>query len=205
MPFVTIDGVAPQVISGIGETIHIDDFTPITGVAKYKGCFIRVRKKSTDNVNLPFDTILLSNGSAWSATETVGTDTFNNKPLGIIGSYPEKINDVDGGNCQGKLTVHLLSGKQPIYVAFRLVNSSYNYIQPTLDMIGKQVAIHGKQENIGGTNYIVPVVSQSGVSSPNAFYVKDVIIPPKLANALSQKDYGWVVVALHQNFIVEPF
>jgi hypothetical protein len=204
MPFMGIDEVAPRIVGGKRRIVYLDDFNTITGVAKYKGCFVRRRRLGTD-VDPPIDTIRLTNGAQWSAVETSGSDNYNNKPFGIITSYPEKINEVEGGNSLGKLSVCLLGGRQPVRVAFRLVNSSYNYIRPTPDLVGKQLYIHGKQENIGGTNYIIPVVSQTG--SGTRFYVADIVPPPKLTNSLlgTERELGWVVLVLDTNFFAEPF
>jgi hypothetical protein len=207
MAFFSIEEVAPQVIEGLGDVINVDDFNLVTGVAKYRGCFVRMRKRSGDDVNLPFDTIYLTNGAGWLPTETAGSYSYSNKPFGIIGSYPEKINDVGSGGIQGKLSIHLLGEHQPVYVAFRYVDGSYNYIQPTPDLVGKKLYIHGKQETINGNNYIVPVASQTSVSGASSFTVDRIITPPKLVGDLlgSQKDVGWVVLALDFNFISEPY
>jgi len=205
--FLSLEEVAPRVLAGIGETANIDDFNTITGIGKYRGCFVRMRKRSGDDVNLPFDTILLANNTGWRPTESAGGHTFSNRPFGIIGNYPEKLNEPDGGGIHGKLTVHILGGRQPIYVAIRYVDNAYNIAQPTTGLIGRQLYIHGKQVNVGGTNYIVPVASLTAVSGVEPFFVDDIILPPKLVGDLvgSDRDRGWVVLALDHNFISEPY
>jgi len=205
--FLSLEEIAPRVWSGVGETAHIDDFNTITGVGKYRGCFVRVRRLSGDNVNLPFDTIRLSNNTGWLPTETVGNDTYNNRPFGIIGSYPQRINEPDGGGVHGRLTVHLLSGRQPVYVAFRYIDGSFNFTRPTPSLIGRRLFIYGKQVNIGGINYVVPVASLAGVTGVEPFYVEDVILPPRPMRDMlpPQREYGWVLLALDHNFISEPF
>jgi hypothetical protein len=207
MPFLSIDDVAPRVLKGISETVNVDDFNTITGVAKYRGCFVRMRKRSGDDVNLPFDTVYLASNAGWTPTETSGSYTYSNKPFGIIGSYPAKIKDVDSGGIQGKLTVHLLGGRQPIYVAFRYVDGSYNYAPVTPNLIGTRLYIHGKQETVGEGTFIVPVASQTSVTGASPFYVDQVIKPPKLVGDVigSNADVGWVVLALDHNFISEPY
>jgi hypothetical protein len=205
--FLSLEEVAPHVLTGISETVNVDDFNTITGIGKYRGCFVRIRRRSGDNTNLPFDTIFLQNGAGWLGTETSGSDTFNNKPIGIIGSYPERINDVESGGIHGKLTIHLLGGRQPVYVAFRFVNNSYDFIRPSVSLIGRRLYIHGKQVNIRGTNYIVPVASQTAVTGADPFYVRNLLLPAGLVRSLigSQRDLGWVVLALDHNFFSEPF
>jgi hypothetical protein len=205
--FLSIEEVAPRVISGISETINVDDFNVITGVPKYRGAFVRIRKLSGDDTSFPYDTIVLSNGTAWVPTETVGTSTYNNRPFGIIGSYPQKINEPDGGGIQGKLTIHVLGGRQPAYVAFRFVDNAYNFTRPPESLIGRRVYIHGKQVNITGTNFIVPVASTTSITGVEPLYVKDIIMVPRLVRSLlpAQRDVGWVLLALDHNFLREPF
>jgi len=207
MSFLNLEEAAPRVLAGIGETVNVDDFNPITGIGKYRGCFVRMRKRSGDDVNLPFDTIFLTDATGWRPTETAGSFNYSNRPFGIIGNYPEKINEPDGGGIHGKLTIHLLGGRQPIYVAFRYVDNAYNFVQPTESLIGRGLYIHGKQVNVGGTNYIVPVASLTGVTGVDPFYVDDVLLPSTLVNDLvgNQRDLGWVVLALDHNFISEPY
>jgi len=205
--FLSIEEVAPHVWSGIGQTVNIDDFNTITGITKYRGSFVRVRRLSGDTTNLPFDTVFLANNTGWLPTEAVGSDNYNNRPFGIIGSYPQRINEPDGGGIHGKLTVHLLSGKQPVYVAFRYVDNSWNFVRPTPDLVGRRLFIHGKQVNIGGVNYIFPVASLRSVTGAESFYVNEVVLPPRLMRDMlpAQRDFGWVVLALDHNFISEPF
>jgi hypothetical protein len=207
MSFLNIEQVAPRVLTGIGETVNVDDFNIVTGIGKYRGCFVRMRKRSGDDTNLPFDTLFLANGAGWRPTETAGGFSYSNKPFGIIGSYPEKINEPDSGGIHGKLTIHLLGGRQPIYVGFRYVDNDYNIVQPTESLIGRRLYIHGKQVNVGGTNYIVPVASLTAVTDVDPFYVDDVLLPSTLVNDLvgNQRDLGWVVLALDHNFISEPY
>jgi hypothetical protein len=207
MSFLSLEEVAPRVLTGISETVNVDDFNTVTGIGKYRGCFVRIRKRTGDDVNLPFDTIRLVNNTGWLPTESAGGFTYSNRPFGIIGNYPEKINEADGGGIHGKLTIHLLGGRQPIYVALRYVDNAYNIIQPTADLMSRRLYIHGKQVNVAGTNYIVPVASQTTVGGADPFYVDDIILPPKLVNDLvgDQRGLGWVVLALDLNFFSEPF
>jgi len=86
MSFLNIEQVAPRVLTGIGETVNVDDFNIVTGIGKYRGCFVRMRKRSEDDTNLPFDTLFLANGAGWRPTETAGDFSYSNKPFGIISS-----------------------------------------------------------------------------------------------------------------------
>jgi hypothetical protein len=204
MPFPSIDKIAPRVVKGIGETIHVDNFTPTTGVAKHRGCFVRWRVKSGGTPVL--DTIKLANNAGWNPVEVVtGDGNYSNKPFGIIGSYPEKVNDIDGGGVYGKLTVHELGGKVPVLVAFRYIDDMGQITAPSVNLIGKKVWVYGHNENIDGTTYTVAVVTDIAVSGVPSFVVRDVIRPLPLVSGMPThpRDYGWVVVSLDSNFLVD--
>jgi len=204
MPFLAIEEAAPRVLKGVGETIHIDDFTPSYGVSpKYRGCFVRWRVKSGNTPTL--DTIKLGNNTGWNDVETVGTDNYNNKPFGIIDSYPERVNDVDGGGIRGKLTVHVLGGRAPVLVAFRYIDSGGHIAQVPGNLVGKRVWVYGHDVDVGANVYRVAVVSDVTVTGEPSFTVENVIQPlPLVKNMPSQpRDNGWVVVALDSGFLVD--
>jgi hypothetical protein len=196
MPFPSIEDVAPRVVKGKSRVVYLNDFTPITGVPKHRGCFVRWRVRSGGEPAL--DTIRLAHNTGWNHTETVSQEeTYNNRPFGIIDSYPEKINDIDGGGVYGKLTVYELGSRVPVLVAFRFRNSSGNIADPQITLIGRRVWIYGFNVNIDGTVYTVPVVSDSSVTDMPSFPVRDIIRPlPIVRNMINPpRDYGWVVVA----------
>jgi len=198
----SIEDVAPRVIKGVTETVHIDDFTPTTGVAKYRGCFVRQRVKSGADPVL--DTILLANNTAWHQTETVGSDNYSNKCFGIIDSYPEKKNDIDGGGVCGKITVQMLNLGHPVWVAFRYLSGGAIAQVPDFP-VGKKLWIYGLNVTINGVTYTVPVVSDTTVTGEPEFRLVKIIRPLPLVKDMPThpKDYGWLVVALDAGFVVD--
>jgi len=204
MPFPSIEDVTPRVVKGTGRTIHIDDFAPVTGVSKHRGCFVRWRIKSGGDPTL--DTIRLSNNNGWNPIETVtGDGNYSNKPFGIIDSYPEKVNELDGGGVYGKLTVHELGSEVPVLVAFRYMNDNGSIDEPSVNLIGKKVWVYGLDVDIDGTTYTVAVASDMAIQGTPSFTVVDVISPLPLVKSmpLNPRDYGWLVVALDSNFLVD--
>jgi hypothetical protein len=204
MPFPSIEDVAPRVVKGIGETIHVDNFTPTTGVAKHRGCFVRWRVRSGSNPVL--DTIRLAHNTGWNPVEVVGGEgNYSNRAFGIIGSYPEKINDIDGGGVYGRLTVHVLGGKVPVLVAFRYINDNGLIAEPSVGLIGKRVWVYGLNVNVGETTHTVAMVADLPIADRPSFVVRDVIRPLPLVRNMPThpRDMGWVVVALDSNFLVD--
>jgi hypothetical protein len=204
MPFPSIEDVAPRVVKGITRTVHINDFAPTTGVDKHRGCFVRWRVKSGGDPVL--DTIKLADNYEWNPVEAVtGDGNYNNKPFGIIGSYPEKIEDADGGGVYGKLTVHELGGKVPVLVAFRYLSDNGYIGEASINLIGKKVWIYGLDVNIDGATYTVAVASDMSVQDVPYFIVRDVIRPLPLVKSmpLYPRDYGWLVVSLDSGFLVD--
>jgi hypothetical protein len=202
MTFQSIEEVAPHVVKGTKIALHLDDFTPNTGVAKHRGCFVRWRLKSTSAPVL--DTIKLTANAGWNPVEAVSGDgNYNNKPFGIIDSYPAKVNDIDGGGVYGKLTVHVLGNEVPVLVAFRYIDDNGVITEPSINLIGKKVWVYGKDVNIQGTTYVVAVVSDISVPSMPSFIVDKIVRPLPLVNSMSTqpRDVGWLVVALDSGFV----
>ena len=200
MPFPSIEDVAPRVVKGKTTVVHLNDFTPITGVPKHRGCFVRWRIKSGGEPVL--DTIRLAHNTAWNHTEAVSGDgDYNNRPFGIIESYPEKINEVEGGGVYGKITVYALGDRVPVLVAFRYRTTGGAIGDPQITLIGRRVWVYGFNVNVGGTTYTVPVVSDSAVQGMPSFPVRDIIRPLPLVRGLINppRDFGWVVVAFGNN------
>jgi hypothetical protein len=204
MPFPSIEDLAPRVVKGCMRPIYVDDFTPTTGVPKHRGCFVRWRLKSGGTPVL--DTIKLVDVGGWNPVEAVSGDgNYNNKPFGIIGSYPEKINDVDGGGVYGKLTIYQFGGKDPVFVAFRYMNDNGYIADAPENLIGKKVWVYGLNVGVGGTNYTIPVVHDTAVDSVPYFDVVDIIRPLPLVKNMPThpRDYGWLVVSLDSRFFVD--
>jgi len=198
----TLEEAVPHVVKGVTETIHVEDFNTITGVPKYRGCFVRWR---TDGVNVSaLDTINLTHNTAWHQVETVGATNYSNKCFGFIDSYPEKINDVDGGGVRGRITIHELNVGKPVLVAFRYLNSEAIAQVPNFE-VGRKFWIYGLDVEIKGVVYTVPVVSEVTVAGEPSFSMVDILRPLPLVKNMPThpRDYGWVVLALDAGFLVD--
>jgi len=204
MPFPSIEDLAPRVVKGYSRPVYFDDFAPTTGVRKHRGCFVRWRVKANGTPVL--DTIRLTHNTGWNPSEVVSGDgNYNNKPFGIIGSYPEKVREVEGGGVYGKITIHQLGGEEPVFVAFRYMNDNGYIAVASKALIGKRVWVYGYNVNIDGTPYTVAVVSDAQVTDVPYSVVVDAISPLPLVRNMPThpRDYGWLVVSLDSSFLVD--